>query len=66
MTTIGYNELTEFNPNDVSELSKAVSGKTIVSVESDRSGMDDYLIFHFTDGTSLYIRYDYIYEYAVK
>ena len=66
MTTIRYNELTEFNPNDVSELSKAVSGKTIASVESDRSGMDDYLIFHYADGTSLYIRYDYIYEYAVK
>ena len=56
MTTIGYNKLTEFNPNDVSELSKAVSGKTIAHVESDNSGMDDYLIFHFTDGTSLYIR----------
>ena len=66
MTTIRYNELTEFHPNDVSELSKAVSGKTIASVESDNSGADDYLIFHYADGTSLYIRYDYIYEYAVK
>ena len=66
MTTIRYNEFTEFNPNDVRELSKAVSGKTIASVESDNNGADDYLIFHYADGTSLYIRYDYIYEYAVK
>lgn len=58
MTTIDFNE------NDVTPLSEAIAGKTVKSVRSDQ-GREDYLIFDFTDGTSLRIRYDYIYDYKI-
>ena len=56
----------DFNPNDVTEMNDLVSGKTIASILSDREGMNDRLIFVFTDGSSMEIEYDYIYEYGVK
>ena len=56
----------DFNPNDITELNDLVSGKTIASVSSDRAGMNDHLIFEFTDGSVLEIEYDYIYEYDLK
>lgn len=29
----------------------------------DKEGMDNYLIFHFTDGSTLRIRYDWLYDF---
>lgn len=54
----------DFNPNDVSALSEAVYGKTIARVSTE-SGMDEYLIVTFTDGSTLRILYDYIYEWEL-
>lgn len=60
--------MNDFNPTpDTSdiEITAAIQGKTILRCEApDRHG-DDFLVFHFTDGTSLHIRYDYIYEWEV-
>ena len=56
----------DFNPNDIAELARLISGKTIAGVLSDRDGMNDRLIFVFTDGTMLELEYDYIYEYEMR
>ena len=56
----------DFNPNDSGPLiTSAVAGKTVKDVVIDNERMDDYLVFNFTDGTSLRIRYDYIYEWSL-
>lgn len=45
-------------------MSNAVKGKTIERI-IDYSRIDDYLAIIFTDGTSLEIRYDYIYDWTL-
>lgn len=56
----------DFNPNDSGPfITSAVAGKAVKDVIIDNEGMDDYLVFNFTDGTSLRIRYDYIYEWSL-
>lgn len=52
----------DFNPNDVSALSEAVTGKIITGVATQR-GMDEQLTILFSDGSALAIRYDWIYEW---
>ena len=47
------------------DLTAAVSGKTIDRVE-DEDGIDSWLEIHFTDGTALRIRYDWIYEWELS
>ena len=54
----------DFNPNDVSALSEATHGKTITGV-TIQSGMDEHLIISFSDGSTLRIVYDYIYEWEL-
>lgn len=56
----------DFNPNDISKLNELISGKTISSILSDREGMNDRLIFNFTDGSYFEIEYDYIYTFEYK
>lgn len=61
--------MNNFNPNpDTSdiEMTEAVNGKTITRVETKSEQSDSWLVFHFTDGTSLNIRYDWIYGWNVK
>jgi hypothetical protein len=53
----------DFNQNDISKLNGFISGKTIVSILSDRDGMNDRLVFQFTDGSYFELEYDYIYSY---
>lgn len=48
------------------EITKLIQGKTIVAVETEEPDSDYYLLFRFTDGTTLCIRYDYIYEWEVE
>jgi len=57
---------TDFNPNDITELSELIRGKTISSVSSDREGMNDRLIFNFTDGSMLELEYEYIYQFDIR
>lgn len=65
------NKASQITPTDFirstspGEISEHISGKTIASVVDD-DGMDDWLVFKFTDGTSLHIRYDWIYEWYLK
>ena len=56
----------DYHYDSDAEISQLVTGKTItvVSYEGDRG--DDFLVFMFTDGTELRIRYDYIYEWEFK
>lgn len=57
----------DFNPNlSGEEITKAIQGKTIAAVETEDPRSDYYLLFRFTDGTTLRIRYDWIYEWAVE
>ena len=56
----------DFNPNDISELNRLIIGKRIASIQSDRDGMNDRLVFQFTDGSSFELEYDYIYEFEYK
>ena len=58
--------LTDFNPNDVTELDALITGKTVASVLSNRDGMNDRLVFVFTDGSTLELEYDYIYGYEIR
>jgi len=55
----------EFNYLSGGKMTESLRGKTIKSIETPEGGPDDYLVFVFTDGTRLVIRYDYIYEYAL-
>lgn len=56
----------DFIPDEAAaEMTIALQSKEIASVEVDRSGMDDFLVFHFADGTALRIRYDWIYGWEV-
>lgn len=56
----------DFNPNDVRELSEQIEGRTVSSVESDRSRTEDTLVITFTDGVVLRIRYSHIYDYEMS
>ena len=58
--------ITDFNPNDVTELARLISGKVIAEVLSDREGMNDRLVFVFADGSMLELEYDYIYAYEMR
>ena len=42
-----------------------MKGKTVASVDIDDAGMEEFLLFHFTDGSVLRIRYDYLYEWEL-
>ena len=57
----------EFTFKSGGELTGVVTGKTIDRVETPEDNyIDDYLIFYFRDGTSLHIKYDYLYEWELK
>lgn len=53
----------DFSKNEMEEMTKIVAGKTIESARVDDEYVDEFLVFMFTDGTELKIRYDWIYEY---
>jgi hypothetical protein len=55
----------DFNPEAIPEISSLVSGKMIVSVQIEDTGWQEFLVFNFTDGSKLSLRYDYIYEFEV-
>lgn len=55
----------DFHSQSGAEITEAISGKAIVKVEID-DGMYDFLIFHFTDGSALRIRYDWLYEWELQ
>ena len=56
----------DFNPNNVTELNDLISGKTIASILTDRDGINDRLIFVFTDGSMLELEYEYIYQFDIR
>lgn len=56
----------EFNYESAREISNAVSGKTIESVEVRDEHADDFLIFKFKDGSELEFRYDWIYDWEIS
>lgn len=58
-------QMPDYNSNSIDELSTAIQDKSIKGVSVDDSGMDSVLVFHFTDGSSLRIRYDWIYEWEI-
>lgn len=56
----------EFTYESGTEITKAISGKIISCVKVTDSDIDDYLIIKFKDGSSLHIRYDWIYDWELK
>ncbi len=57
--------MTDFNQSDVSDISTALTGKTITEVVTDDSGMNWMIVFKFADGTKLVLEYDWIYEWEI-
>jgi hypothetical protein len=53
----------EFVTND--GLEEFINGKVIKDVLRYTQYMDDYLTLVFTDGTSLLIRYDWLYDWTL-
>jgi hypothetical protein len=53
----------DFSYSSGPEIEDAIKGKTVDGFEVPDEGMDDWLVFKFTDGTELWIRYDWIYEW---
>ena len=53
----------EFTEND--GLAELLKGKTIKNILQYSRFQDDFLTFVFTDGTSLEIRYDWLYEWEL-
>lgn len=47
------------------EMTVALNGKVISSIEIPDDMMDDFLIIHFEDKTALILRYNQIYEWKV-
>ena len=54
----------DFTPESASEIAEAIKDKTIIGCETSY-GMDDLLIFYFSDATILRFRFDWIYEWEV-
>ena len=55
----------EYGHRTIEEMSRLIKGKMIVRCVIDNEGMDNKLVFYFSDGTSLRIVYDWIYEWEV-
>lgn len=51
--------------SSIEGLSNMVAGKTIVSVQLVDEGIDSFIAFNFDDGETLFIRYDYLYDYQL-
>lgn len=47
-------------------MTTALEGKTLTRCYVDDSGMNNNLIFEFTDGTKLFIEYDWLYNWEVQ
>lgn len=58
-------ELLDFTEDSSEPMSNLIQGKIVKSVEIDRH-YDDFLIFNFTDGKRLKIKYDWIYEWELE
>lgn len=58
-------EFLDFTDDSAIPMSNCLQGKIIKSIEIDRD-FEDFLIFNFTDGKRLRIRYDWIYEWGVE
>jgi hypothetical protein len=56
----------EFTSGVVGEMTERVRGKAIQAVEVDDTGMNERIVFRFTDGSSLSLEYDWIYEWEYK
>ncbi len=56
----------EFEPYDLEEFESSAIGKTITDISVDDSGLNNKLVFNFTDGTSLRIEYDWLYTWEVR
>jgi hypothetical protein len=44
------------------QINEATEGKTVKSFQIDDSGMDNFVVITFEDGSQLRIQYDHIYE----
>ena len=44
---------------------KDIKGKTVESLAFKEESADDFLVIEFTDGTTIKIRYDWIYDIEV-
>ena len=56
----------EFTYESGEELTKAVSGNVVDCIKITDSGINDYLIIKFKDGSSLHFSYDWIYDWELK
>jgi len=58
-------KLLHFSSDSADEITAAIKEKKIKGVAiSDE--MNSWLIFQFTDGTELHIKYDWIYEWGMR
>ena len=52
----------DFSETSDREITEAIRGK-VIDHYADEGRMDSFIVLYFTDGTSLRIRYDYIYSW---
>lgn len=56
----------DFNRNlSGQEITEAIAGKKVIGFGDVSDAMDDLIIFKFSDGTELRLRYDWIYEWEL-
>jgi len=54
----------EFDGGDGPALTEILRGRTVVEVVIEE-GFEDYMIIKFTNGVSMRVRYEYIYDWEV-
>jgi len=56
----------DFMSDNLNDLNARLKGKTISMISLDDTGINNKLIFNFSDGQNLFIEYDWIYEYEIS
>jgi len=54
----------EFNDDTIKTMNNIVAGKTIKTILNKEDHGSDFLVFKFSDDSSLKIRYDYIFDFT--
>jgi hypothetical protein len=55
----------EFTSDSLWVMAAQIKGKTIKTMGMEESRMDNFLVFKFTDGSILRLRFDYLYDWEV-
>ena len=54
----------EFHWKSGEIITPLINNKKVNDIDTRETGMDDWIVLNFKDGSALKIRYDYIYEWV--